>query len=696
MVLVTYCLRDYTKDRGGIKLNSRLQKIYKTVCVEMKVVPINDISSRLKVTERTIYSDIKKLNTVLSNSGYSLIENDKGVLSYSNRLTIPFNTLIRNTDVYVLDNPKIRQTRITLFIFTSPKTFNLEAISDEFQFSRNTLLKDLKVIKENLLANKIKLISLPFTGFKVEGEEHLVRNYFISLLNQDPLYIEDKIGTDQKLLMKIEGLINKVASSLKFNLTDESFEKLVLSILVTFFRISNQYLFKKDSLEVNHTKEESILFENRKTIEEIFQLSIPDDEIIYLASKISEASVIGYEQLISDNWITFNLSLEEFINKVSEKLHYPFFLEDEALFEGLLNHLRPAYKRAQSNESIENPMFDYIIEQHSNIHEVVATSAALLEEQLEVKFSDHEKSFFSLFFAASYERNRKELKRTLSAIVVCAAGISTSEILKSKLESKFHINIMGTFSTRSALDWLERNNVDIIISTVPFQIEGIPCVQVSTYLSEADLEILRQILVGLPTTIDITNLMSIISNHATIQNYKGLENHLRQYLGNELEKKVEKGVYQPMLLEVLTEELVQVNFECLTRDEAVRESGRLLVKKGYAEERYTDAMIQNVVENGTYIVIAPGIAMPHARPEAGALDIGLSIVTLKEPVVFGHPKNDPVRIVVGLCATDHQSHLKALSELIDVLGDDQKINEILEATSAKQILDIIKGEIIND
>ena len=78
-------------------------------------------------------------------------------------------------------------------------------------------------------------------------------------------------------------------------------------------------------------------------------------------------------------------------------------------------------------------MFDYIIEQHSDIHKVVVSEVTFLEKQLEVKFSNHEKSFFSLFFAASYERSKKELKRTLSAIVVCAAGISTSEILKSKL-----------------------------------------------------------------------------------------------------------------------------------------------------------------------------------------------------------------------------------------------------------------------
>ena len=95
-------------------------------------------------------------------------------------------------------------------------------------------------------------------------------------------------------------------------------------------------------------------------------------------------------------------------------------------------------------------------------------------------------------------------------------------------------------------------------------------------------------------------------------------------------------------------------------------------------------------ENGTYIVIAPGIAMPHARPECGAKKIGISLMTLKEPVVFGHKVNDPVKIVIGLCAVDHQTHLTALSELVEILNDKEKIELILKAGSPKEIMDVVK------
>ena len=87
--------------------------------------------------------------------------------------------------------------------------------------------------------------------------------------------------------------------------------------------------------------------------------------------------------------------------------------------------------------------------------------------------------------------------------------------------------------------------------------------------------------------------------------------------------------------------------------------------------------------------------MPHARPECGAKKIGISLMTLKEPVVFGHKVNDPVKIVIGLCAVDHQTHLTALSELVEILNDKEKINMILKAESPEEVMEVVKkGEAI--
>ena len=51
---------------------------------------------------------------------------------------------------------------------------------------------------------------------------------------------------------------------------------------------------------------------------------------------------------------------------------------------------------------------------------------------------------------------------------------------------------------------------------------------------------------------------------------------------------------------------------------AVRISGKLLLDKGLVEPQYIKVMINVMTELGPYLVVAPGVALPHARPEDGA------------------------------------------------------------------------------
>lgn len=119
--------------------------------------------------------------------------------------------------------------------------------------------------------------------------------------------------------------------------------------------------------------------------------------------------------------------------------------------------------------------------------------------------------------------------------------------------------------------------------------------------------------------------------------------------------------------------------------DAIRLSGDGLVAGGAATNEYIGQMIAAVEEHGPYIVIAPGIALAHGRPSDAVLDGGLSWVSLETPVEFGHPKNDPVSLVIGLAAVDHTMHIEALKAMAMVLSD-QDLRERLEAaTTADEV-----------
>lgn len=118
---------------------------------------------------------------------------------------------------------------------------------------------------------------------------------------------------------------------------------------------------------------------------------------------------------------------------------------------------------------------------------------------------------------------------------------------------------------------------------------------------------------------------------------------------------------------------------------AVRLAGDGLVASGATDPAYTDEMIAAVEQFGPYIVIAPGIALAHSRTSPAVKHTGLSWVGLDEPVAFGHEVNDPVSLVIGLAATDHDGHLAVMAELAGVLADESQVAALLAATTPEDV-----------
>ena len=122
---------------------------------------------------------------------------------------------------------------------------------------------------------------------------------------------------------------------------------------------------------------------------------------------------------------------------------------------------------------------------------------------------------------------------------------------------------------------------------------------------------------------------------------------------------------------------------------AVQRAGDALVDSGAARPGYAGEMIRMIEEHGPYVVIAPGLALAHARPGPDVLADGLAIVTLAEPVNFGHPHNDPVNVVLGLAIATADEHLAAVAALANVFNDSSAIIDLAAATTADEVLRIM-------
>lgn len=133
-----------------------------------------------------------------------------------------------------------------------------------------------------------------------------------------------------------------------------------------------------------------------------------------------------------------------------------------------------------------------------------------------------------------------------------------------------------------------------------------------------------------------------------------------------------------MLKEFISQSSVKAQVKVNNWEEAIGESGKLLLEIGGIEQEYVDKMISNVKEYGPYIVVTPGVAIAHARPEDGVNFNCISVITLKNPICFGSKEFDPVKIVISLASKDNESHIKALQKLVEVIKNQKKLNCILE------------------
>jgi PTS system ascorbate-specific IIA component len=122
---------------------------------------------------------------------------------------------------------------------------------------------------------------------------------------------------------------------------------------------------------------------------------------------------------------------------------------------------------------------------------------------------------------------------------------------------------------------------------------------------------------------------------------------------------------------------------------AVELAGAALTTSGATTSDYGHEMIRMIEEHGPYVVIAPGLALAHARPGPAVLRDGLAVVTLATPVEFGNAHNDPVRVVLGLAVASPEHHLPLVAELANVFNDSDAISRLAAANSADAVREIL-------
>lgn len=130
---------------------------------------------------------------------------------------------------------------------------------------------------------------------------------------------------------------------------------------------------------------------------------------------------------------------------------------------------------------------------------------------------------------------------------------------------------------------------------------------------------------------------------------------------------------------------------CSNYQEAIKMAAKPLLDHGYITHDYILAMINSVIEFGSYIVLAPNFAMPHAMPGDYVIKDGFSLLKLEQPVEFEDNNPDSkALIIMPIACKSASGHMEMISKIASLFVNENLMNQLFNAKNVEELYTVFK------
>lgn len=140
---------------------------------------------------------------------------------------------------------------------------------------------------------------------------------------------------------------------------------------------------------------------------------------------------------------------------------------------------------------------------------------------------------------------------------------------------------------------------------------------------------------------------------------------------------------------VLKKENILLNQKFDSKEEVIREVGKIMQESGYVGSEYTKGMLDRENEAPTHFGI--GLAIPHGTNETKSAikKSGLVVFTIPEGVKWD---DETVKLVIGIAGVGDE-HLSILSNVATKIDNEEIVNDIVANKSQDEIYEILTSEV---
>ena len=131
---------------------------------------------------------------------------------------------------------------------------------------------------------------------------------------------------------------------------------------------------------------------------------------------------------------------------------------------------------------IENPLLENIRDQYSELFSIVWYALVIVEQQYNVILNDDEISFILIHFQIALDRQSK----ASNIVIICQYGMSSAQFIYSKVRKFIPAHDNVEISTLERFNKSDKENIDLIISSIDIPQSKTPFVKVTPLVSNQD------------------------------------------------------------------------------------------------------------------------------------------------------------------------------------------------------------------
>ena len=639
-----------------ITLTSRQKEIIEYLIEKGRFVRSSELANYYFVSTRTIRKDLDVIEVFLKENGIVLIRKQGTgicIRSLSDDLK-QIEPLLKERENQVLSKNERKTVTASMLLIYPNITF--QELADICCVSKQTIINDCSEVESMLCEKHIEIVRVHGVGLHIVGEELAIRRLFMELIlcnDHSKVIIEicRKNQIMQKQIEQCDEILMDLEKHLHYKFLHKQRVALVLAFMLN--RINQGNL-------LNETSAALMFNEDIEKIATILKAYILNDfEIEYISSILASERVEGR---LSDGDEIFHEAYEisEHLISALQKIH-DFDRESlQDTIHGLHLHMKAAIYRCRNDIHIRNELIEQVYYTIPVVYEFTKRQLQLIEADYDLTFDENEISYIALYLASIFETGIQESLR-VRIMIICAFGLATSSILKARMYQIFgDCDIIGPYSIEEAKAYLLENSVDLVLSTNDFPIDGVSVIYIHPLLKQSDIELIR-------TTLFQKSFAKMCSLFfSKRRDIKREVHYLREY--------------------VTSEDIHICREKDIVWEDAIRKAAEPLLKRGYIEESYIQAMINAVNDFGTYMVFTPKVAYIHARKEDGVHRNCVSLLLLENEISFGSFNTKQVRMIVVFGIQDTEQNL--MMNIANILNKSENIEKLSTSYGVDTTLDL--------